>query len=191
MTSGQCCINTQGPRPCARPPPVRSLFIQSAARQASQQFFIRAQALQPRLHDCVLKMTETTFTLIHTNKSRGGGDDDYDVCDGDKVIGRIVRHPQRRWKHLGFGITTEGTGRSWLTDRGYAVSREHALAQFRARWTLNELVWHRVVDLPTPPMPAFIVRCVQCNAQIWVALDSPSDVRRICLRCAKSVSRSP
>ena len=39
-------------------------------------------------------MTETTFTLIRTIKSRGGGDDDYDVCDGDKVIGRIVRHPQ-------------------------------------------------------------------------------------------------
>jgi hypothetical protein len=36
-------------------------------------------------------MTETTFTLIRTIKSRGGGDDDYDVCDGDKVIGRIVR----------------------------------------------------------------------------------------------------
>ena len=36
-------------------------------------------------------MTETTFTLVRTDKSRGGGDDDYDVCDGDKVIGRIVR----------------------------------------------------------------------------------------------------
>jgi hypothetical protein len=52
------------------------------------------------------------------------------------------------------------------------------LAQFRARWTLNDLVCHRVVDLPTPPMPAFIVRCVQCNAQIWVSLNSPSDVKR-------------
>jgi len=40
-----------------------------------------------------LKMTETTFTLIRTNKSRGGGDDDYDVYDSDKVIGRIVRQP--------------------------------------------------------------------------------------------------
>jgi hypothetical protein len=41
-----------------------------------------------------LKMTETTFTLVRTNKSRGGGDDDYDVYDGDKAIGRIVRHLQ-------------------------------------------------------------------------------------------------
>ena len=139
-----------------------------------------------------LKMTETTFTLIRTIKSRGGGDDDYDVCDRDKVIGRIVRHPQAPMEAPWFWvIKAEGLSRSWLTDRGYAVSREHALAQFRARWTLNDLVCHRVVDLPTPPMAAFIVRCVQCNAQIWVALNSPSDVRRICWRCAKSVSRNP
>ena len=38
----------------------------------------------------------------------------------------------------------------WLTDRGYAVSREHALAQFRARWTLSDLICHRVADLPLP-----------------------------------------
>ena len=132
-----------------------------------------------------LKMTETTFTLIRTIKSRGGGNDDYDVCDGDKVIGRIVRHPQAPMEAPWFWvIEAEGLGRSWLTDRGYAVSREHALAQFRARWILNDLVCHRVVDLTTPPMAAFIARCVRCNAQIWVTLNSPSDVRRICWRCA-------
>ena len=47
----------------------------------------------------------------------------------------------------------------------------------------------RIADLPTPTMPAFIVRCVRCNAQIWVALNSPSDVRRICSRCAARVFR--
>ena len=139
-----------------------------------------------------LQMTEITFTLIRTIKSRGGGDDDYDVCDGDKVIGRIVRHPQAPMEAPWFWvIKAEALSRSWLTDRGYTVSREHALAQFRARWILNDLVCHRVVDLPIPPMAAFIARCAQCNAQIWVTLDSPSDVRRICCRCAKSVSRSP
>jgi hypothetical protein len=141
-----------------------------------------------RLQIACLKMTETTYTLIRTIKSRGGGDDDYDVCDGDKVIGRIVRHPQAPMETPWFWvIKAEGPSRSWLTDRGYAISREHALAQFRARWTLNDLVCHRVVDLPTPPMPAFIVRCVQCNAQIWGTLNSPSDVKRICTRCAKDV----
>ena len=86
-------------------------------------------------------MTETTFTLVRTNESRGGGDDDYDVCDGDKVIGRIVRHPQAPMEAPWFWvINAEGFSPSWLMDRGYAVSREHALAQFRARWTLNDLV---------------------------------------------------
>jgi hypothetical protein len=68
-------------------------------------------------------MTETTFTLVRTDKSRGGGDDDYDVCDGDKVIGRIVRHPQAPipWFWV---IVAEGFTPSWLMDRGYAVSRE-------------------------------------------------------------------
>ena len=92
-----------------------------------------------------LKMTETTFTLVRTIKSRGGGDDDYDVYNGDKVIGRIVRHPQAPMEAPWFwAITTEGLSRSWLADRGYAVSREHALAQFRARWistTLFAIAW--------------------------------------------------
>jgi hypothetical protein len=97
-------------------------------------------------------MIETTFTLIRTNKSRGGGDDDYDVYDGDKVIGRIVRHPQAPMEAPWFWvITAEGLGPSWLTDHGYTVSREQASAQFRARWTLNDLVCHPVADLPTPP----------------------------------------
>jgi hypothetical protein len=106
-------------------------------------------------------------------------------------VGSCTTHKRRR-KHLWFWvIIAEGRSPSWLMDRGYAVSREHALAQFRARWTLDDLVCHRVVDLPTPPMPAFIARCVRCNAQIWVTLNSPSDVRRICSRCADGVSRSP
>jgi hypothetical protein len=103
-----------------------------------------------------------------------------------------VRHPQAPMEAPWFWvIVAEGLTPLWLMDRGYAVSREQALAEFRARWTLNDLVCPRVADQPTPTMPAFIVRCVHCNAQIWVALNSPSDVRRICSRCAKSVSRSP
>jgi hypothetical protein len=64
-------------------------------------------------------------------------------------------------------IVAQGRKRS-LSDRGYAVSREQAIAQFRTQWSRDDLVCHRVAELPTPPMPAFIVRCVQCNAQIWV-----------------------
>ena len=132
--------------------------------------------------------SETTFVLVRTNKSCGGGDDDYDVCDGEKVIGRIVRHPQAPKEAPWFWtIIAEGRKRS-LSDRGYAVSREQAMAQFRAQWSRDDLVCHRVADLPKPPMPGFIVRCVRCNAQIWVALNSPNGVRRICSRCARDFS---
>jgi hypothetical protein len=89
-------------------------------------------------------MTETTFTLVRTDMSRGGGDDDYDVCDGDKVIGRIVRYPQAPMEAPWFWvIIAKDLSPPWLRDRGYAVSREHALEQFRARWTLSDLVCHR------------------------------------------------
>jgi hypothetical protein len=85
-------------------------------------------------------MTETTFTLVRTDKSRGGGDDDYDVCDGDKVIGRIVRHPQAPMEAPWFWvIVAQGRKRS-LSDRGYAVSREQAMAQFRTQWSRDDLV---------------------------------------------------
>ena len=64
-------------------------------------------------------MTETTFTLVRTNKSRGGGDDDYDICDGDKIIGRIVRHPQAPMEVPWFWvITAEGLSPSRGTVRG-------------------------------------------------------------------------
>jgi hypothetical protein len=138
-----------------------------------------------------LNMTETTFILVRTDKSRGGGDDDYDVCDGDKAIGRIVRHPQAPMEAPWFWVIIAQARKRSLLDRGYAVSREQALAEFRARWILNDLVCPRIADLPTPSMPAFIARCVRCNAQIWAALNSPSDVRRICSRCARDFSGGP
>jgi hypothetical protein len=103
-----------------------------------------------------------------------------------------VRHPQAPMEAPWFWvIVAQGRKRS-LSDRGYAVSREQAIAQFRTQWSSDDLVCHRVAELPIPPMPAFIVRCAHCNAQIWVVLNSPSDVRRICSRCARaSFSGSP
>src|SRR5262245_53877438 len=77
----------------------------------------------------VHRVAETTFVLVRTNKSRGGGDDDYDVCDGEKVIGRIARYLQAPKKAPCFWtIIAEGRKRS-LSDRGYAVSREQAMAR--------------------------------------------------------------
>ena len=127
--------------------------------------------------------TTATFTLVRANKNRGGGDDDFDVRDGDRVIGRIVRHPQAPNEAPWFWAITAESHKPSLTDRGYAASREDAMAQFKTQWSRDELVCHRVADVPTPHVPSFIVRCFRCNAQIWVALNGPSDAKRICSHC--------
>ena len=75
--------------------------------------------------------------LVHANKSRPSGkwtDDDYDVWDWNaKVIGRIFRAP------------VAPPGRSWFwtitvrqpqhpTVRGYAATRDEAMAEFKRAW---------------------------------------------------------
>src|SRR5262245_30299102 len=95
------------------------------------------------------------------NGARGGGDDDYDVCDGDKVIGRIVRHPQAPTEAPWFWVIVAQARKRSLPDRGYAVSREQAMAQFRTQWSRDDLVCPRIADLPTLPMPDRSLRSVQ------------------------------
>jgi hypothetical protein len=61
--------------------------------------------------------------------------DDYDVVDAaDRVVGRIMLHPQgpqdRPWL---WTITARGR-KSSLADRGYAASLDTAIAEFRAQW---------------------------------------------------------
>jgi len=83
-------------------------------------------------------MTETTLTLVHASKSRGGilwSKDDYDVCDDERrVIGRIMLQPQAR-KDRPWLWTITARGRiPTLSDSGYATSREQAMADFKAVW---------------------------------------------------------
>jgi alkylated DNA nucleotide flippase Atl1 len=65
-------------------------------------------------------MTETTLTLVHASKSRGG----VLWSKDERVIGRIMLHPQARKDRPWFWtIATRGRIPT-LSDSGYATSRE-------------------------------------------------------------------
>ena len=79
----------------------------------------------------------TMLILKRASKSRPTGkwfDDDYDVFDGDRHVGRIMLHPQApEGEHWFWTITARVP--NTMHDRGYVASREEARADFKAGWT--------------------------------------------------------
>lgn len=80
-------------------------------------------------------MNDKHLVLISANKSRSR-DDDYDVRVGDTngpILGRIFRAPQSPKDRPWFWTISERAPQK-PTSRGYAPTREEAMADFKAAW---------------------------------------------------------
>ena len=75
-----------------------------------------------------------TLTLTSTRKYFGiGGENDYAVLDGGRVISRIFTQPQAPQGRLWFWIITAPEYPPTTHSRGYSATREQAMAEFKAR----------------------------------------------------------
>lgn len=76
------------------------------------------------------------LTLRRADKHRLGGPwdpDDYDVFDGDRHIGRIMRTHHAPANAPWFWTITARAPQG-PQDRGYVANREQAMASFKAAW---------------------------------------------------------
>ena len=74
-----------------------------------------------------------SLILKRASKHRSGGprdDDDYDVFDGERNVGRIMLHPQAPKERPWFWTVSRFPQKP--TERGYSATREEAMASFKA-----------------------------------------------------------
>ena len=75
-----------------------------------------------------------SLTLVRASRNRDGewSSDDYDVFEGKQLVGRITLTPQAPEGRPWFWMITARPESS--QNQGYAVSREQAMLEFKARW---------------------------------------------------------
>ena len=85
----------------------------------------------------------STLVLKHANKNRLGaidwGPNDFDVCEGDRCIGRIFLSLQAPEGRPWFWTITALDYPPSIHSRGYSPTREQAMADFKKRWLNNHV----------------------------------------------------
>jgi hypothetical protein len=74
------------------------------------------------------------MTALILKHSQGCRENDYDVLDAGKIIGRIMLHPQVSEGRPWFWTITARDYPRTIHSRGYSATREQAMADFKAQW---------------------------------------------------------
>ena len=80
----------------------------------------------------------TPLILKHANKNRLGaidwGPNDFDVCEGDRCIGRIFLSVQAPEGRPWFWTITAREYPPTIYSRGYSATRAQSMADFKTQW---------------------------------------------------------